>query len=91
MEPNWLWYVWESRFVRKQIEASAKTTAGIFKVSQDVLYAIKLPVPTLAEQKRIVAKVELLMRLCDDLETKLRRAEDRASKLVEAVVQEMVA
>jgi len=52
---------------------------------------ISLPVPPLAEQKRIVAKVEHLMRLCDDLEAKLRRAEDRASKLVEAVVQEMVA
>ncbi len=31
------------------------------------------------------------MKLCDDLETKLRRAEDRAAKLVEAVVQELVA
>jgi hypothetical protein len=39
---------------------------------------------------RIVAKVDHLMKLCDELETKLRRAEDRASKLVEAVVGEMV-
>jgi hypothetical protein len=39
----------------------------------------------------IVAKVDRLMKLCDELEAKLRRAEDRASKLVEAVVQEMVA
>jgi hypothetical protein len=31
------------------------------------------------------------LKLCDDLEAKLRRPEDRASKLVEAVVQEMVA
>ena len=52
---------------------------------------ITLPLPPLAEQKRIVAKVEHLMKLCDDLEAKLRRAEERASKLVEAVVQEMVA
>lgn len=48
------------------------------------------PLPPLAEQKRIVAQVEQLMKLCDELEAKLRRAEDRASKLVEAVVQEMV-
>jgi type I restriction enzyme S subunit len=50
-----------------------------------------LPVPPLAEQKRIVAKVEQLMNLCDALEAALRRSEDRAAKLVEAVVQEMVA
>jgi len=50
-----------------------------------------LPVPPVAQQKRIVAKVEHLMKLCDDLEAKMRRAEDRASRLVEAVVREMVA
>jgi hypothetical protein len=43
------------------------------------------------EQKRIVAKVEHLMKLCDALEATLRRREDRAAKLAEAVVQEMVA
>jgi type I restriction enzyme S subunit len=50
-----------------------------------------VPIPPFEEQKRIVAKVEQLMKFCDDLEAKLRRAEDRASKLAEAVVQEMVA
>jgi len=30
------------------------------------------------------------MKLCDELEAKLRRSEDRASKLVEAVVGEKV-
>jgi hypothetical protein len=31
------------------------------------------------------------MKVCDELEAKLRRAEDRAAKLVEAVVAELVA
>jgi type I restriction enzyme S subunit len=44
-----------------------------------------------AGQKRIVAKVEQLMKVCDELEARLLRAEERASKLVEAVVQELVA
>lgn len=39
--------------------------------------------------KRIVVKVEHLMKLCDNLEAKRQRAEDRASKLAEAAVQEM--
>jgi restriction endonuclease S subunit len=49
-----------------------------------------VPLPPKAEMQRIVVKVEHLLKLCADLEAKLRRAEDRASKLVEAVVQEMV-
>jgi type I restriction enzyme S subunit len=91
MTPEWLWYVWESRLVRQQVETAAKTTAGIFKVSQDDLYNVQVPVPTLDEQKRLVAKVDELMKLCDDLEAMLNRSEATASKLAEGVVAEMVA
>lgn len=50
-----------------------------------------LPISPLAEQKRIVAKVDQLMALCDRLEASLRRAESTAQKLAEAVVAEIVA
>ena len=50
-----------------------------------------VPLPPIEQQKAIVAKVEQLMKVCDDLEARLRQAEDRASKLVEAAVQELVA
>ncbi len=52
---------------------------------------ITLSLPPLEEQKRIVARVEALVKLCDVLEQRLRQAEDRASRLVEAAVQELVA
>ena len=50
-----------------------------------------IPVPALGEQKRIVAKVDALMKLCDDLEAKLRAKQAAAARLVEAVVRELVA
>jgi type I restriction enzyme R subunit len=40
---------------------------------------------------KVVAKVEHLMKLCNALESALRRSEDRATKRAQAVVQEMVA
>lgn len=55
------------------------------------LKRLPLPVPPIEEQRRLVGKIEQLMTLCDDLEACLRRAEDRAAKLVEAAVQELVA
>lgn len=77
---------------RNHYTARASGTSDSMKnISRDVILSVPIPLPPLAEQRRVVAKVEQLMKLCDELEAKLRRAEDRASKLVESVVQEMVA
>lgn len=46
-----------------------------------------IPLPPLAEQKRIVEKVEQLMGLCDELQTKLRKKQEDSEKLMEAVVK----
>jgi type I restriction enzyme S subunit len=44
------------------------------------------PLPPLSEQRRIVAKVDQLMRLCDELEVGLAQAESQRRKLVAAVL-----
>lgn len=46
-----------------------------------------IPIPPLAEQKRIVEKVEQLMGLCDELEAKLRKEREESQKLVEVVAK----
>jgi type I restriction enzyme S subunit len=68
----------------------AQQTTNIAHLSVGRLAVIEFPLPPLSEQERIVAKVEELMKLCDDLDAKLRRSEDLASKLVEAVTHEML-
>ncbi|MGQ5701118.1 restriction endonuclease subunit S [Sandaracinobacteroides sp. A072] len=47
-----------------------------------------IPLPPLAEQHRIVAKVDELMALCDQLEASLVEGEQTRSKLLEAVLHE---
>jgi len=49
-----------------------------------------IPLPPLGEQKRIVAKVNQFMSLCDDLETKLRQAEADSERLMTAAVQHVL-
>ena len=47
-----------------------------------------LPVPPLVEQRRIVAKVEELMKLCDQLEADLTTADDTRRRLLDALLAE---
>lgn len=48
-----------------------------------------IPIPPLAEQRRIVSKVDELMVLVDMLETQLATARTTAEKLMGAVVTEL--
>jgi len=50
------------------------------------LKRIRVPLPPLAEQHRIVAKVDELMALCDQLEARLTTAQTEASHLLASVL-----
>ena len=45
------------------------------------------PLSPTTEQKRIVKKIEQLMGLCDELELKLRKAQEDSEKLMETVIR----
>jgi type I restriction enzyme S subunit len=49
-----------------------------------------IPLPPLAEQHRIIVKVDLLMTLCDKLETRLTKAQTKADKLATASIRGLI-
>ena len=55
------------------------------------LRRLPIPLPPLAEQHRIVAKVDELMALCDDLKTRLQDAQTTQTQLADAIVKQAVA
>ena len=57
-------------------------------LSKKVLELFEIPLPPLAEQKRIVAKVDQLMNLCDELETRLNQSKKDSETLMQAVLYE---
>jgi len=50
--------VWPSSHMRYQIEQTARTTAGIYKISQHDIERFAVPLPPEDEQRQIVAEVE---------------------------------
>ena len=50
-----------------------------------------LPIPPAAEQRRIVAKVDQLMALCDQLKARLNQARQVHEQLANALVEQAVA
>ncbi|MCU1350037.1 MAG: hypothetical protein JWO56_3067, partial [Acidobacteria bacterium] len=52
--------------------------------------ALPISLPPLNEQRRIVAKVDQLMALVDDLETQLATSRATAAKLLDAIVGELI-
>ncbi|GAA4597831.1 type I restriction enzyme S subunit [Actinoplanes octamycinicus] len=49
--PSFMQRIWHSRLVRRQIEVSARTTNGTFKVNQGALEKIEIVIPPLERQE----------------------------------------
>jgi type I restriction enzyme S subunit len=60
-------------------------------INLEILTQVLIPLPSLAEQHRIVAKVDALMALCDRLEASLTTAADTRRRLLDALLAEALA
>jgi type I restriction enzyme, S subunit len=76
-------YLKTTGFISRGIPAMTGS-AGQKRVPSDYFASSPFPLPPLAEQKRIVAKVDELMALCDRLEAQQKERETRHSTLARA-------
>jgi type I restriction enzyme S subunit len=74
-------------------EQSQRLTHGIGNRDLGLtrMVRITIPLPPLAEQRRIVAKVDELMALCDQLEASLAAAATDRARLLESLLHEALA
>ena len=61
---------------------------GVPDLGMGVIRTMAIPLPPLAEQHRIVAKVDELMAVCDQLEAQLTTTQTDSRRLLEAVLHE---
>lgn len=89
MSPAFANVVFHSRMVREQILATAKTAAGIWKINQQHLAALKIPVPSIADQERLVELASTALAGARTLKNDIQQCESQ--KLREAILRKAFA
>ena len=72
------------------IRVASGTSESMRNVSRENVREMPIPVPPLAEQKRIVSKVTELLSLCDALESQLQATESASTQLLSAAVSHLL-
>lgn len=85
---SYIWLAMNSQLVRDQIEKPIRSAVGLKNVNLTEFGNLSFWLPPLAEQHRIVAKVDTLMALCDRLEAALATTDTTRTRLLEALLHE---
>ena len=89
IDSAYLKIVGDSALVRQAIAGLFVSTAGQKTVNQGHIGSLPIPLPPLLQQRRIVAKVDELMALCDRLEAQQADAESAHAQLVQALLDSL--
>jgi type I restriction enzyme S subunit len=87
VDPLFFSYLWNSQQVRAQIEVSARTTAGIYKINQSLLTRYRIPLCSLPEQQEIVRLLDEQFEVIERNEREIDGALRQSEALRQAILQ----
>ncbi|HHK4215897.1 TPA: restriction endonuclease subunit S [Pseudomonas aeruginosa] len=87
--PVFLWRWIQSPSVQSELEGNASGTTNQIELNTSTVIAHLTPIPPLAEQHRIIAKVDELMALCDRLEARQADADSAHAQLMQALLDSL--
>jgi type I restriction enzyme S subunit len=85
--PRFMSVAWESRHIRRQVEGEARTTAGIYKISQGDIEAFHVPLAPLPEQEEILLEVERRLSIVNEAEAQVDANLKRAARLRQSILK----
>jgi len=86
--PQWVLYWLRSEFGRKEIQRlSTGNQESMRNIGQDRIRQISIAVPSLAEQRRIIAEVERRLSVVEELEAGVKANVQRAIRLRQSILQ----
>lgn len=90
MDKHFVLWLLQSRFMQDSFRGDTRTLAQP-TLNLTLIRLAATPIPPIAEQRRIVAKVDELMGLCDALKARLADATETRRNLADAIVERAAA
>jgi type I restriction enzyme S subunit len=91
ISPHWFERYFNSPIGRAYFESASKQTTNLASINMRQVRGCPVPFPPIAEQRRIVAKLDQLMTLLDRLEEQLAASRATATNLLDAVIATLAA
>ena len=88
LNTRYVWLALNSDAVREQIERPIRSAVGLKNINLAEFGDLSFWLPPLAEQHRIVAKIDELMALCDRLEAGLADADAARRRLLDSLLHQ---
>jgi type I restriction enzyme S subunit len=88
--PEFIDYWFRSVSGKLLLNEKKSNTTNVCAIYQGRLFEMLCVIPPIAEQHRIVAKVDELMVLCDKLKDRLKEAQVTQIQLADAIVERAV-
>ncbi|MGI5145923.1 restriction endonuclease subunit S [Plantactinospora sp. CA-294935] len=89
--PAYLQFAWNSPMVYRHLRRIAGSTSGLYTLSTSKLSSVRLPLPPLAEQRRIVAALETLLVRVDAATKTVEAVGTRCEALAQRYIDESIA
>lgn len=87
IEPKWLQAIFDANYLQEQLDAEARGTTGYAAVRPETLLACQIPLPPLAEQRRIVAHIQELAAKIEEAKKLRMQAVEEAEALLSGYAQ----
>ena len=88
VSPHYIQDCFSTKSLREGLEAKAKSTAGHQRISLSDLREFYIPLPPLAEQRRIVAEVERRLSVVHQAEATVEASLARAERLRQSILKQ---
>jgi type I restriction enzyme S subunit len=85
-DPGYLQFALTAPDARDQIELPARSTSGVHNINSEEVRQLRIPLPPLPEQHKIVRRVEALFALGDKIEARVAAATLRVEKITQAIL-----